>query len=152
MSETSSGSSQPRNARPVESVLDFVGKELTAFSKNLGTDDKAKVQIHLDSIRSLEQLVEHQEGRLGQVQRWVRWIGRDRRYRVAGIEHGVAHAPVLTTKHHGHLLSRLAGFDDPIDGDLQWERVALDAMVPTRESEDELNVGDSFTDRLKCMC
>lgn len=38
-----------------KSVLDFVGKELTAFSKNLGTDDKAKVQIHLDSIRSLEQ-------------------------------------------------------------------------------------------------
>jgi len=37
-----------------KSVLDFVGKELTAFSKNLGTDDKAKVQIHLDSIRSLE--------------------------------------------------------------------------------------------------
>jgi hypothetical protein len=36
------------------SVLDFVGKELTTFSKNLGTDDKGKVQVHLDSIRSLE--------------------------------------------------------------------------------------------------
>jgi hypothetical protein len=37
-----------------KSVLDFVGTELTAFSKNLGTDDKAKVQSHLDSIRTLE--------------------------------------------------------------------------------------------------
>ena len=37
-----------------KSVLDFVGKELTTFSKNLGTDDKGKVQVHLDSIRSLE--------------------------------------------------------------------------------------------------
>lgn len=36
------------------SVLDFVGKELTSFSNNLGVDDKAKVQIHLDSIRSIE--------------------------------------------------------------------------------------------------
>jgi hypothetical protein len=37
-----------------KSVLDFVGGELTSFSKNLGTDDKAKVQSHLDSVRSLE--------------------------------------------------------------------------------------------------
>jgi len=37
-----------------KSVLDFVGADLTAFAKNLGTDDKAKVQIHLDSVRSLE--------------------------------------------------------------------------------------------------
>ena len=37
-----------------KSVLDFVGKELTTFSKNLGSDDKGKVQVHLDSIRSLE--------------------------------------------------------------------------------------------------
>jgi len=36
------------------SVLDFVGKQLTAFSSNLGTDDKNKVQVHLESIRSLE--------------------------------------------------------------------------------------------------
>jgi len=37
-----------------KSVLDFVGGELTTFSKNLGTDDKGKVQVHLDSIRALE--------------------------------------------------------------------------------------------------
>ncbi|HZL20812.1 MAG TPA: DUF1552 domain-containing protein [Polyangia bacterium] len=37
-----------------KSVLDFVGTELTNFSQNLGTDDKVKVQSHLDSIRSLE--------------------------------------------------------------------------------------------------
>ena len=36
------------------SVLDHVGKRLTAFATTLGTDDKAKVQVHLDSIRSLE--------------------------------------------------------------------------------------------------
>ena len=37
-----------------KSILDYVGGELGTFSKNLGTDDRAKVQIHLDSIRSLE--------------------------------------------------------------------------------------------------
>ena len=43
-----------------KSVLDSVGTELTTFSKNLGTEDKSKVQVHLDSIRSLEaQLTPH---------------------------------------------------------------------------------------------
>jgi hypothetical protein len=37
-----------------KSVLDYVGAELTSFSKNLGTDDKGKVQNHLDLVRSLE--------------------------------------------------------------------------------------------------
>ena len=37
-----------------KSVLDFVGGELTTFANNLGTQDKATVKIHLDSIRSLE--------------------------------------------------------------------------------------------------
>jgi hypothetical protein len=37
-----------------KSVLDYVGGELTNFSKNLGSDDKSKVQVHLDSIRSIE--------------------------------------------------------------------------------------------------
>jgi Protein of unknown function (DUF1552) len=37
-----------------QSVLDFVGGELTNFSTNLGSDDKVKVQSHLDSIRALE--------------------------------------------------------------------------------------------------
>jgi hypothetical protein len=37
-----------------KSVLDYVGTQLTKFSKNLGSDDKAKVQSHLDSIRSIE--------------------------------------------------------------------------------------------------
>jgi hypothetical protein len=37
-----------------KSVLDYVGGELTRFSNNLGTDDKNKVQVHMDSIRVLE--------------------------------------------------------------------------------------------------
>ena len=37
-----------------KSVLDFVGGELTTFAKNLGTQDKSTVMIHLDSIQSLE--------------------------------------------------------------------------------------------------
>ena len=37
-----------------KSILDVAGPELTTFSKNLGTDDKATVQVHLDSIRALE--------------------------------------------------------------------------------------------------
>lgn len=37
------------------SVLDFVTKELEAFQTNLGTEDRAKVQAHLQTIRDLEQ-------------------------------------------------------------------------------------------------
>ncbi len=36
------------------SVLDFVSQELTVFGKRLGTDDKAKIDAHLDSVRKLE--------------------------------------------------------------------------------------------------
>jgi hypothetical protein len=37
-----------------KSVIDFVKTDLTSFSARLGTDDKAKVSAHLDSIRALE--------------------------------------------------------------------------------------------------
>ncbi len=37
-----------------QSVLDFVTQDLTKFSARLGTDDKVKIQAHLDSIRELE--------------------------------------------------------------------------------------------------
>jgi hypothetical protein len=37
-----------------QSVLDFLGKDLEAFSQRLGTDDKTKIQAHLASIRDLE--------------------------------------------------------------------------------------------------
>jgi hypothetical protein len=37
-----------------QSILDFLGKDLTAFSTRLGTDDKLKIQAHLASIRDLE--------------------------------------------------------------------------------------------------
>jgi hypothetical protein len=37
-----------------QSVLDYVSKDLTAFSQRMGTDDKFKIQAHLDSIRTLE--------------------------------------------------------------------------------------------------
>jgi hypothetical protein len=36
------------------SVLDYVGKDLEAFGANMGTDDKFKIQAHLQSIRELE--------------------------------------------------------------------------------------------------
>jgi Protein of unknown function (DUF1552) len=36
------------------SVLDFVTAELQAFSTKLGTDDKAKIQSHLDAVSTLE--------------------------------------------------------------------------------------------------
>lgn len=41
-----------------KSVLDFAGKQLTRFATNLGTDDRIKVQAHLDSIRQLEMQLE----------------------------------------------------------------------------------------------
>lgn len=37
-----------------KSVLDFVGRDLTRFTKRLGTDDRRKVEGHLESIRALE--------------------------------------------------------------------------------------------------
>lgn len=37
-----------------KSILDSVASELTTFASNLGTDDKANIQIHLDSVRQLE--------------------------------------------------------------------------------------------------
>jgi hypothetical protein len=37
-----------------KSVLDFVGGQLGKFATNLGTDDKVKVQSHLQAIQSLE--------------------------------------------------------------------------------------------------
>jgi hypothetical protein len=41
-----------------KSVLDFVGRELDQFANGLGSEDRAKVQSHLDAIAALE-------GRLG---------------------------------------------------------------------------------------
>ncbi len=38
-----------------KSVLDLVTTQLTAFQGVVGTDDKVKIQSHLDSIRSIEQ-------------------------------------------------------------------------------------------------
>jgi hypothetical protein len=37
-----------------KSVLDYVSQELTGFGNRLGTDDRAKIADHLDSIRKLE--------------------------------------------------------------------------------------------------
>ena len=37
-----------------KSVLDFVSGELTGFSTRMGTEDKAKIDAHLESIRQLE--------------------------------------------------------------------------------------------------
>jgi len=37
-----------------QSVLDYVNKQLTGFGQRLGTDDRAKIQAHMDSIRELE--------------------------------------------------------------------------------------------------
>lgn len=37
-----------------QSVLDYVHQDLENFGKNLGTEDRFKVQAHLDSVRELE--------------------------------------------------------------------------------------------------
>lgn len=37
-----------------KSVLDFVGSELSGFSQRMGSDDKAKIDAHFESIRQLE--------------------------------------------------------------------------------------------------
>jgi hypothetical protein len=38
-----------------KSLLDFVGKELAAFGKRLGQDDRFKIEAHAQSVRELEQ-------------------------------------------------------------------------------------------------
>lgn len=37
-----------------KSVLDFVGSELSGFSQRMGSEDKAKIDAHFESIRQLE--------------------------------------------------------------------------------------------------
>ena len=37
-----------------KSILDFVNKELTAFSRRLGSEDKFKIEAHAQSVRELE--------------------------------------------------------------------------------------------------
>src|SRR5688572_20964556 len=44
------------------SVLDFVGGELERFGSRFGTEDRAKVQLHLEAIRELERKLEAQSG------------------------------------------------------------------------------------------
>jgi hypothetical protein len=41
------------------SVLDYVGKDLEAFGKSLGTEDKFKIDSHLQSIRELEKRLQN---------------------------------------------------------------------------------------------
>lgn len=40
-----------------KSILDLVARDLDRLAKNLGTDDRARVQLHLDSIRQIEKQI-----------------------------------------------------------------------------------------------
>jgi hypothetical protein len=46
-----------RLAAERKSMLDLVGRDLTAFSRRLGTDDKQRVEAHLEAVRELERQV-----------------------------------------------------------------------------------------------
>jgi hypothetical protein len=50
------------------SVLDYVGTALDRQSKRLGTDDRLKVQLHLDAIRSIERELQGSQLSAGCVQ------------------------------------------------------------------------------------
>lgn len=41
-----------------KSILDFLGKDLEAYGTRLGTEDRAKIQAHLEAIRDLEKQLE----------------------------------------------------------------------------------------------
>jgi hypothetical protein len=41
-----------------KSILDFLGKDLEAYGTKLGTEDKTKIQAHLQAIRDLEKQLE----------------------------------------------------------------------------------------------
>lgn len=40
-----------------KSILDYLGADLEAFGKHMGTDDRARIQAHLTSVRELEQRI-----------------------------------------------------------------------------------------------
>ena len=37
-----------------KSMLDYLGKDITAFGARLGTEDRVKIEAHMQSIRDLE--------------------------------------------------------------------------------------------------
>ena len=47
-----------RASKFIKSILDFLGKDLEAYGTKLGTEDRAKVQAHLQAIRDLEKQLE----------------------------------------------------------------------------------------------
>jgi hypothetical protein len=53
-SSTTSAADLEKIRAKQKSVLDFVSGELTGFSTRMGTEDKAKIDAHLESIRQLE--------------------------------------------------------------------------------------------------
>jgi hypothetical protein len=45
-----------------QSVLDYILQDLTGFSQRLGTEDRTKIQAHMDSIRELEKQLQPPSG------------------------------------------------------------------------------------------
>src|SRR5690606_12966067 len=42
------------------SILDYLGADLEAFGRSMGSDDRLRIQAHLTSVRELEQRVAHE--------------------------------------------------------------------------------------------
>jgi hypothetical protein len=54
---TAGNSALDKQRRERQSLLDFVGRDLGTFRANLGTEDRTKVDAHLDSVRELEKQI-----------------------------------------------------------------------------------------------
>lgn len=54
---TPGGSAPDKLRRERQSLLDFVDRDLGVFRANLGADDRAKVDAHLDAVRELEKQI-----------------------------------------------------------------------------------------------
>ena len=71
---------------------------------------------------------------------------------MTGVEHLVAHAPVLATEHNGHGLACLSRLGHTVDRFLEGQGVAFDAVVATGQADDELPVGDGLAQVIEALC
>ncbi len=103
------------------------------------------------AVGTLKQLVQHQQGCLRKIERRVRGVGRDRRDRVAEVEHRIAQAVVLAPEHQCHVLALARGRRRGVHRRLEAELVALDAVVSTRQPQHILSIVDGCLQRIELL-
>jgi len=90
----------------------------------------------------LEELIQHQQRRLGQVERGIGRVGRNRRDHVTLRRGPHCSARSPAPENEGDLLVASRGLDHPLDDLLKRQRIALDALVPAGEPDDQVPIRD----------